>query len=55
MKKKWFNEAQIIQILQEHEAGLSMPELPYKHGVGESTLYTWCSKYAGITARQLPN
>ena len=24
MKKKRFNETQIIQILQEHEAGLSM-------------------------------
>ena len=31
MKKKRFNEAQIIQILQEHEAGLSMPELSRKH------------------------
>lgn len=53
MKKKRFNETQIIQILQEHEAGLSIPELSRKYGLGESTLYTWKSKYAGMSVGEL--
>ena len=48
MKKKRFNETQIIGMLKEHEAGVPMPELSRKYGVGESTLYTWKSKYAGM-------
>jgi len=48
MKKKRFNEHQIITILKEHEAGISAVDLARKYGVGESTIYTWKAKYADM-------
>ena len=49
MKKKRFNETTIVKILAENEAGISMSDLSRKYSVGESTLYAWKSKYAGMT------
>lgn len=48
MKKTRFTEAQIFSILKENESGISAPELSRRHGVGESTIYAWKSKYAGL-------
>lgn len=48
MKKKRFNESQIMSILKENEAGMSVSDLARKHGVGESTIFNWKSKYAGM-------
>ena len=48
MKKKRFNEIQILNILKEHEAGILTADLSRKYGIGESTIYAWSSKYAGM-------
>ena len=48
MKKKRFNEIQILNVLKQYEAGMSAVDLARKHGIGESTIYTWNSKYAGM-------
>lgn len=53
MKKKRFSEAQILNVLKELEAGLSAVELARKYGIGESTIYTWNTKYAGIELTEL--
>ena len=53
MKKKRFNETQIINILKEHEAGITTVELSRKYGVGESTIYAWNAKYAGMNVFEL--
>lgn len=53
MKKKRFSEEQILSILKEYEAGLSASELSRKHKVGESTIYAWNSKYAGMSLTEL--
>ena len=53
MKKKRFNETQILGILKEYEAGLSATDLSRKHGIGESTIYAWNSKYAGMEVSEL--
>jgi putative transposase len=53
MKKKRFNETQIITMLKEHEAGMSAAELSRKYGVGESTIYSWNAKYAGMEVSEL--
>lgn len=53
MKKKRFTEAQIVGILQEGEAGVSVSELSRKHGFAESTYYSWKSKYGGMTLPEL--
>ena len=48
--KKRFTEEQIIQILKEAEAGLSVKELCRKHAISDATFYTWRKKYAGLMA-----
>lgn len=48
MKRKRFSDEQIIAILKEHEAGVSVSDLSRKHGFAEGTLYTWKSKFGGM-------
>jgi putative transposase len=39
MKRSRFTEDQIISILKEHEAGVSVGDLCRKHGVSDATVY----------------
>lgn len=48
MKRRRFNEEQIIGILKEAEAGATVQELTRKHGIREQTFYRWKSKYGGM-------
>jgi putative transposase len=48
MKRDRFNEDQIIGILKEHEAGISVAELCLKHGISNTTLYKWKTNYSGM-------
>lgn len=48
MKRSRFTEDQIIGILKEHEAGVSVADLCRKHGVSDATVYKWKSKYGGM-------
>ncbi len=48
MKRKRFNEEQIIAVLKEHEAGARVPDLARRHGVSEHSIYRWKSKYGGL-------
>lgn len=53
MKKKRFNESQILNVLKEYEAGVSAIDLSRKYGIGESTIYAWHSKYGGMDLSEL--
>lgn len=53
MKKKRFNEVQIISIIKEGETGMPVAELCRKHGVGQSTYYAWKAKYSGMSVQEL--
>lgn len=53
MKKKRFNEAQILNVLKEYDSGISAVDLSRKYGIGESTIYAWNSKYAGMDLSEL--
>lgn len=53
MKRNRFSQAQIFEILQAGEAGISVADLCRKHGVGESTYYKWKSKYGGMQLSDL--
>ena len=48
MKKKQFDDGQIIRILQEAESGISVKELCRKHGMSDATFYNWRRKYGGM-------
>jgi putative transposase len=48
MKCSRFTEEQIIGILKEHEAGVSVSELCRKHGVSDASIYKWKAKFGGM-------
>jgi len=48
MRKSRYNEAQIVGILKEHQAGLGAAELCRKYGISDATFYKWLSKYGGL-------
>jgi putative transposase len=48
MKRSRFSEEQIIGILQEQEAGVSVGELCRKHGMSDASFYKWKAKYGGL-------
>ena len=53
MKKSRFTESQMISILKEAESGMPIAELTRKYGLGNSTIYTWRSKYGGMEVSDL--
>lgn len=53
MKKNRFSEEQIIGVLKELEAGLSVAETARKYGVSEPTLYSWKSRFGGLEVSEV--
>jgi putative transposase len=49
MKRSRYTEEQIIGILKEVEAGLSVAEACRKYGMSSWTLYSWRKKYQGMS------
>jgi len=48
MKRSRFSEEQLIGILKEHEAGVSVADLCRKHGVSDASIYKWKAKFVGV-------
>jgi len=48
MKKTRYSEEQIVSILKEGEAGISVTDLCRKYGMSDATYYNWKAKYAGM-------
>jgi putative transposase len=48
MKRSRFSEEQIIAILKEQEAGMSVADLCRKHGVSDASIYKWKGKFGGM-------
>lgn len=53
MKQTKFSETQIVNILQEAEAGIALEELSCKYGFSKSAFYKWKAKYSGMDASAL--
>jgi len=48
MARKRHTEEQIIAVLKEAQAGLSVQDLCRRHGISDATFYKWRTKYAGL-------
>ena len=48
MKRSRFLEEQIIAILKQQEAGVSVADLCRKYGVGDASIYKWEAKFGGM-------
>lgn len=48
MRKSRFSDDQIIGILKEHAAGISVADICRKHGISDATFYTWRPGFGGM-------
>jgi putative transposase len=48
MKRARHTEEQIIQILQQAQAGASTAEVCRQHGISQPTFYKWKQKFGGL-------
>ena len=48
MTRKRHTEEQIIAVLKDAQAGVSVQDLCRKHGISDATFYKWRMKYAGL-------
>ncbi|MEX2489772.1 MAG: IS3 family transposase [Pseudomonadales bacterium] len=50
MKKSRYTDGQILAILKQAEAGVSVAELCREHGMSSAAFYQWRAKYGGMDA-----
>jgi putative transposase len=53
MKRTRFSESQIVGILKEAEAGVSLEDLIRQHGFSKASYYKWKAKYSGMSVSEL--
>ena len=53
MKRSKFSESQIVNILKEAEAGVSVEDLIRQHGFSKATFYKWKGRYSGMSVSEL--
>jgi putative transposase len=53
MKKTRFTETQIIAVLKQYEAGVSVTDVCREHGISKATFFNWKAKYGGMDVKQL--
>ena len=53
MKKIKYKEEQIVGILKEVEAEITVSEICRKYGISDATYYNWKAKYGGMAASDI--
>ena len=52
-RRSRFTEGQIVVILQQHDAGLTIKDISRKYGISEQTFYRWRNKYGGLAPSEV--
>jgi len=52
MKRKSFNEEQIIGALEAHKSGQKVADICRQLGIAEQTFYRWRAKYGGMSVAE---
>ena len=50
MKTSKYSDSQILGILKQNQAGVSVGDLCRQHGMSQATFYKWRAKYGGMDA-----
>ena len=50
MKRSRYTDSQILAILKQNEAGMSVPDLCLEHGMSDASFYNWRAKFCGMVA-----
>ena len=53
MKKSRFTETQIMSVLKQAEAGMSVVELCRENAISNASFYKWRAKYGGMDASMI--
>ena len=53
MRKSKFSDSQIMAMIKQNEAGVSVPDLCREHGMSSAQFYKWRAKFGGMDASML--
>jgi len=53
MRKSKFSDSQIMVMIKQNEAGVSVPDLCREHGMSSAQFYKWRAKFGGMDASMM--
>ena len=53
MRKSKFSDSQIMAMIKQNEAGVSVPDLCREHGMSSDQFYKWRAKFGGMDASMM--
>jgi putative transposase len=53
MRKSKFSDSQIMAMIKQNEAGVSVPDLCREHGMSSPQFYKWRAKFGGMDASMI--
>ena len=53
MRKSKYSDSQIMAMIKQNEAGVSVPDLCREHGMSSAQFYKWRAKFGGMDASMM--